>query len=365
MQELPITEPGWTTSYARSGPRKLRCTDSVSQLATKGLLPWIKFSDILPSIQGSDHCPVYADFHESITLEDGRVLSLWEEINPPSRSRDDLPPQPPKFAAKNYDEFSGKQRLMSSFFTKKSSEGAAASGRYASGSPSLTPAPETAPSSSKVKPDPTPTPEEEPGELGVGTALKALRKLPEGGDTPASGDEGSEREASTAPTASTSQPARKASQATSESSDKGKGKAKSSTSKKANGKEEAKPKGGQPTIQGFFKPPPKPAKANGKEAKSGKKKAKSKERSASPKNEPIVVVDDEDENQPTPSSSIATGSQSTAAPASQDDWMDELLASATTAEYNAEASAKWSALMAPKATPRCVSATSVPKAARC
>jgi AP endonuclease-2 len=31
-------------------------------LASKGLEPWFKYSDIQPDIMGSDHCPVYADF---------------------------------------------------------------------------------------------------------------------------------------------------------------------------------------------------------------------------------------------------------------------------------------------------------------
>lgn len=40
-------------------------------LVTPGLLPWIKAADTLPSIKGSDHCPVFVDFHDEITDADG------------------------------------------------------------------------------------------------------------------------------------------------------------------------------------------------------------------------------------------------------------------------------------------------------
>lgn len=90
-------------------------------LATPGLLPWIKTCEIQPHILGSDHCPVIAEFHETITTKEGQTLHLWDQINPPGRSKDPAatPPDPPRLAAKFYPEFSSEQRLLSNFFGKK------------------------------------------------------------------------------------------------------------------------------------------------------------------------------------------------------------------------------------------------------
>lgn len=91
-------------------------------LSTPGLLPWIKNCDIQPQIIGSDHCPVIADFHESIINEKGETEYLWDKVNPPGRSKDPnaIPPEPPKLAAKFYPEFGAEQRLLSNFFKKPS-----------------------------------------------------------------------------------------------------------------------------------------------------------------------------------------------------------------------------------------------------
>lgn len=99
-------------------------------LVTKGLLPWVKGSDIQPDIMGSDHCPVYVDLHEEITQPDGTVLRLKDLMNPSHRPP--LPaclqvltdptraaPEPPPLATKFWDEFSGKQRSLKDFFGKK------------------------------------------------------------------------------------------------------------------------------------------------------------------------------------------------------------------------------------------------------
>lgn len=89
-------------------------------LATPGLLPWIKTCDIQPHILGSDHCPVVAEFHDSIVNENGETLLLWDKINPTGRNKDPnaTAPDPPKLAAKNYPEFSSEQRKLSNFFGK-------------------------------------------------------------------------------------------------------------------------------------------------------------------------------------------------------------------------------------------------------
>ncbi|KAK4701301.1 AP endonuclease 2, partial [Phenoliferia sp. Uapishka_3] len=88
-------------------------------LITPGLLPWVRDADILPLVMGSDHCPAYVNFYDQIEIPGRGMVHIWDELNP-GRSRDDLsPPEPPAFAAKNYDEFSGKQKLLPSFFGKR------------------------------------------------------------------------------------------------------------------------------------------------------------------------------------------------------------------------------------------------------
>lgn len=85
-------------------------------LVTKGLLPWIKHGDIQPSIKGSDHCPIYVDLHEEIDL-DGCKFNLRERM-----FGGDPPKQPPRIATRYWDEYSGKQTMLSSFFGKKGAQ---------------------------------------------------------------------------------------------------------------------------------------------------------------------------------------------------------------------------------------------------
>lgn len=83
-------------------------------------MPWIKSCDIQPHILGSDHCPVVAEFHDSIVNEDGETLLLWEHINPPGRvNASDAPiPDPPKLAARYFSDFGSEQRSLKNFFGK-------------------------------------------------------------------------------------------------------------------------------------------------------------------------------------------------------------------------------------------------------
>ena len=92
-------------------------------LATPGLLPWIRTCEIVPHILGSDHCPVIADFHDSISTSNGETLYLWDLINAPGRCRNSTAAEPeaPRLAAKFYPEFSSEQRLLSNFFGKRPS----------------------------------------------------------------------------------------------------------------------------------------------------------------------------------------------------------------------------------------------------
>lgn len=87
-------------------------------LITPGLVPWVRAADILPSLKGSDHCPVYIDLHDEITGTDGTVTRLSDLLG--ARSVSGEPSEPPRLAAKYWDEF--KQKLLSTFFGKKSDE---------------------------------------------------------------------------------------------------------------------------------------------------------------------------------------------------------------------------------------------------
>ncbi|BGP52696.1 hypothetical protein JCM8202_004777 [Rhodotorula sphaerocarpa] len=129
-------------------------------LITPELLPWVKGSDIQPAVVGSDHCPVYVDFHDEIEDPVHGKLDLWSLMNP-GRQRSDKLPDPPAFAARFYPEFSGKQQTLQSFFGKKSdlapkaspSPSPAASNGPAAKAPSMPPPPSSsaarAPSSSQ------------------------------------------------------------------------------------------------------------------------------------------------------------------------------------------------------------------------
>ncbi|KZP06431.1 DNase I-like protein [Athelia psychrophila] len=80
-------------------------------LVTPALLPWINGTDIEPRIQGSDHCPVWVDFKDEIQVA-GKTVRLDDRY---------------------WEEYSGKQKLLSSFFgngkgSAKQSVGVAAAG---------------------------------------------------------------------------------------------------------------------------------------------------------------------------------------------------------------------------------------------
>ncbi|KAI0358310.1 DNase I-like protein [Trametes cingulata] len=105
-------------------------------LVTKGLLPWIQHGDIQPSLKGSDHCPIYIDLRDEITLESGETIKLRDAMK-----QTDGPRDPPRISAKFWPEFSGKQTNLAAFFGKP---GAASKESGGSGQPALTP-PRSAP----------------------------------------------------------------------------------------------------------------------------------------------------------------------------------------------------------------------------
>lgn len=82
-------------------------------LVTEGLLGWVKGADIQADVYGSDHCPIYVDLHDEREI-DGKVVRLKDLMH---GGVDRLPPA---LAACHYDEFSGKQRKLASFFGAKS-----------------------------------------------------------------------------------------------------------------------------------------------------------------------------------------------------------------------------------------------------
>lgn len=123
-------------------------------LCTPGLRPWIKGGDILPKVYGSDHCPVYVDLHESIVTPEGETLHLRDMLNPKDRPTSTSPvypndvkreaPEPPRFATKFMDEFSGRQTSLKSFFgggSKRAQEKTNGASLSTSVSASASPAP--------------------------------------------------------------------------------------------------------------------------------------------------------------------------------------------------------------------------------
>ncbi|KAJ8094537.1 Class II abasic (AP) endonuclease [Marasmius tenuissimus] len=68
-----------------------------------------------PHIKRSEHCPVHVDFHDEIVNEDGVVLKLRDLLSGAGDTKAD----PPRLAARYWDEYSGKRKLLSSFFGGK------------------------------------------------------------------------------------------------------------------------------------------------------------------------------------------------------------------------------------------------------
>ncbi|KAJ6472050.1 Endonuclease/exonuclease/phosphatase [Mycena sanguinolenta] len=86
-------------------------------LVTPALLPWIKAADIQPEIKGSDHCPVFIDLHDEISDKNRGVVKLRDVLGPGTAGA-----EPPRIAAKFWDEY--KQRLLDTFFGKKTESSA-------------------------------------------------------------------------------------------------------------------------------------------------------------------------------------------------------------------------------------------------
>lgn len=77
-------------------------------LITPGLLPWVKAADIQPHVKGSDHCPVMLDLYDQ--------LPGTEEPCQFQRMLGTNAVEVPRLSSKYWDEFSGKQRSIDTFF---------------------------------------------------------------------------------------------------------------------------------------------------------------------------------------------------------------------------------------------------------
>lgn len=118
---------GWNTRISARDSNYGTRVDYI--LVTEGLLPWVKFCDIQPSIKGSDHCPVYVDLHEEIRLESGEILTLKDAMR-----HEEAKQRIPRIAARFGDEY--RQKSLSSFFISKKNEHSSSSSES---SPSNTP----------------------------------------------------------------------------------------------------------------------------------------------------------------------------------------------------------------------------------
>lgn len=93
-------------------------------LVAESMRPWIKDANIQEGLLGSDHCPVYADFHDVVTTPDGDV-KLLDIMNPPGtfvdgESRREWKVQDvPASSGKRLPEFDKRRSIKSMFAAPK------------------------------------------------------------------------------------------------------------------------------------------------------------------------------------------------------------------------------------------------------
>ena len=96
-------------------------------LVTESMKPWIKYANIQEGLLGSDHCPVFADFHDRVQLGQGEV-ALSDVTNPPGvfvngeRKQDWRLQNVPAFSAKKMPEFDKRRSIMSMFSASSSTK---------------------------------------------------------------------------------------------------------------------------------------------------------------------------------------------------------------------------------------------------
>jgi AP endonuclease-2 len=322
----------------------------------------------MPNIPGSDHCPVYADFHDSITLPDGTKLDLWKEMNP-NRQPDADPPAPPKFAGRFFDEFSGKQKLLSSFFAKRPPNGAALSVQSKASTsassigsvpePTLEDAKKALLSVAERGDDFSPSPASEPNLEDAKRASDGAAEADADSSAVSTPSNAAEPKASSSsqpvphadsapvrmplsrsqPTASTSEPPSRPQPLKRTSSD--------SKFSKTKGKE--KLVRGQQTLAAFIKRPASKSKEADKETSARRSTDNSKKRTQddSASQTPDIVDLSTDPQGPTPHAEPP--------PPSEDLEMSSLAAEDFKPNFNTPStSAAWSSLLTPKAIPKCI-----------
>lgn len=96
-------------------------------LVTESMKPWIKDANIQEGLLGSDHCPVFADFHDRVQLEDGEV-PFSDVMSPPGvfvngeRKKDWKLQDLPALSAKRMPEFDKRRSIMSMFSASSSTK---------------------------------------------------------------------------------------------------------------------------------------------------------------------------------------------------------------------------------------------------
>ncbi|TBU30541.1 Endonuclease/exonuclease/phosphatase [Dichomitus squalens] len=273
-------------------------------LVTRGLLPWISAGDIQPALKGSDHCPVYVDLRDEITLASGETIALRDAMKQTPGLRD-----PPRTAARYWDEFSARQMVLSAFFGK----GAAAKTKTKTGG-------DTARSAS-----PAPT----PAAQGSSTSAAAATSTA----TPSAASLDAEPDHT--PLADPPMKKLKPAQARPPSQPTTTRKRKASDNPPASKKRKAAPAKRQPSIAAFFsKPAPSPS--------------TSAAASASSTRPPPEVIDvdgeDEDEN---------GGGPSTLPPSDRPVPRSNSNSNSSSSNTEKEKAAAWSSLFAPVQPPRC------------
>ncbi|CZT15136.1 related to DNA lyase Apn2 [Ramularia collo-cygni] len=89
-------------------------------LVAETMRSWVQGADIQEGLLGSDHCPVYADFKDVVTLE-GNDVPLVDIMNPPGvfqhgvRKLEWKLLSAPSFSAKRMPEFDKRQNIMTMF----------------------------------------------------------------------------------------------------------------------------------------------------------------------------------------------------------------------------------------------------------
>lgn len=107
---------GWNTKISARDTNYGARIDYV--FVTAGLLPWIRGGDIQASVRGSDHCPIYIDLYDEITMPSGEIVLLREALGAGLDEKVNPRRDAPRLAAKHWVEYSAKQTLLHSFFNK-------------------------------------------------------------------------------------------------------------------------------------------------------------------------------------------------------------------------------------------------------